>query len=98
MSVIKTMVLRREKEMKQFDEKEYLSEWRSSKKIAEDTVQVEAFDGTIWTVKRDLNFFTKPPQVFKSEQEVKPLDGCEIEWQPSLTSAKWLLMVMTNTI
>lgn len=90
MPVTKILILRREKEFAQFFEESYKTEWHSVKRIADDTIQLIAINGTVWTVQRDLNFLTKSPRTFKNGAEIT---GCYNQWSMVFSCVAWLLMV-----
>lgn len=94
MPVTKTMLLRQEKELAQFADKDYLSEWRKAERTSDSSVKIETYDGSIWTVVRDLNFLSSPPRIWKDGKEISVACEDGSNWNPGLSSAKWLLMIM----
>lgn len=84
----KSGLRRLQKEMAEFDDKCYLTEFKKAEKLTDNIVAVTDYDGITWIVERNLNFF-EPPIVMRNGEEVKA-----DPWWPCLTSVRWLLMVM----
>lgn len=80
--------------MKQFDEKEYISEFESVEHLGFNKVKVVMYDGTQYIIERTDNMFIAPNiHVINDPIKNKKINECSIEFSPGYTSAKWILMM-----
>lgn len=82
------------REMGDFMDKSYRTEFSKVYSIAEDSVKVQLrHNNKTYIVKRSYDFFT-PPSVYcvNDKMFITEFDCC---YSPALTSPKWLLMVTT---
>ena len=76
-------ITRLQREMQQFDEESYKTEFSDVIHVSEHTVQVTMKDGSIWTVIRNDNFM-EPPQLFRYGEKLDIF--CGESWSPAITS------------
>ena len=82
---------RLQREMSQFDDESYKTEFSDVIHIAEHVVKVTMPDNSVWTVIRSEDFM-EPPTIYKNGEPVENT-FCLEHWSPALTSVKALLMV-----
>ena len=85
----KTTRLRRE--MEQFDDESYKTEFSDVIHVAEHVVQVTMPDNSVWTIIRTEEFM-EPPMLYRNGEAVEDLFCSNEFWSPALTSVKTLLM------
>ena len=82
------------REMKEFDDKVYISEFEFIEHLGFNKIKVTMYDGTLYIIERSDNFF-EAPTVYAINNEIKntKINECSIEFSPAYTSAKWILMM-----
>jgi hypothetical protein len=91
-----TTALRRiYREMSEFDDAIYKTEFSNVTHDAFDQVSVTMLDGTRLTVRRGNNPF-RPPRVTCSNPDKEAIIAkCNEDYSPAFTSVKWLLILYT---
>jgi hypothetical protein len=88
----KTLLGRLEREMAEFDDAEFRKMVKEVTHVDNKTVALVDLEGRTWVVERSFDFLTKAPYVFRNGKAVMT----KYDWYPSLTSSRWLLMLMTQ--
>ena len=84
-------ITRLQREMEQFDEEIYKTEFSDVIHVHDRVVQVTMPDKSVWTVIRTEEFM-EPPIIHKNGEPVENT-FCLEHWTPALTSVKALLML-----
>lgn len=83
-------ITRLQREMEQFDDESYKTEFKEVIHVTDHMVQVTMNDDSVWSVIRFEDFLF-PPEIYKDGERVEGI-FCEEGWSPALTSVKALLM------
>lgn len=88
----KTLLGRLKREMDEFDDADFRKMFKEVSHIDNKTVALIDLEGRTWVIERNFDFLTKAPYVFHNGKAVMT----KYDWYPSLTSSRWLLMLMTQ--
>ncbi len=93
-------VERLKKEMDDFFDPAYSTEFKAVKKVDAYTVLIEMHDDSLWSLSRSLNFFDPPNLTLlhtKTDGSInKVIEEFNSQWTSALSSSKWLLMIYNN--
>ena len=84
-------ITRLQREMEQFDDESYKTEFKEVIHVTDHMVQVTMNDDSVWSLIR-FDDFMFPPEIYKDGERVEGIFCSDELWTPALTSVKALLM------